>query len=113
MNKFVCSGNIATKPEYRESDKYKMVTFRMAVNESWGPGDDQRYTEWFSVTSWQGNAKWLSENLKVGDKVLVSGRIRSRTYQVEGKDRFELKLEQCEVEPCNKPGATEKSRDEF
>ena len=44
-------------------------------------------TIWFGVTTWKALAEHCSSSLKKGDRVVVTGRLTTRSYEVEGGER--------------------------
>ena len=62
----------------RRRDK-ELVTFRIAVNETFGEGREE--TIYFDVDGWNSHSKYAqSVLLSKGDRVIVDGRIRQREW---------------------------------
>ena len=82
MNRVFLLGNLGKDPEIRTTQSGKMVTsFSLGVQEGFG---DRRTTSWHNIVCWEKLAESAGNYLDKGSKVLVEGKITSRSY--EGKD---------------------------
>jgi single-strand DNA-binding protein len=69
------------------------VTQRVQDNGSWRDGDTS-----FKVNVWRGQAENLVESLGKGDRVMVTGRLRQRSWETpDGDKRSVTELEADEV----------------
>lgn len=78
-----------------------MVKFSVAVNEKYKDqaGELQDKTEWFNVTAWSGLAETCNRFLKKGSKVLVEGKLQTRSWQDDaGQTRYMTEVVAREVE---------------
>jgi single-strand DNA-binding protein len=58
----------------------------------------RRRTSFFKVNVWRGQAEHLAESLGKGDRVMVTGRLRQRSWETpEGDKRSVTELEADEV----------------
>ncbi|MGD0714982.1 MAG: single-stranded DNA-binding protein [Gaiellaceae bacterium] len=82
MNSVSLIGNLATEVEVREvgSDR-KVASFLLAV----GRGDGGADFVW--VSAWDRQAELCAEYLGKGRRVGVDGRLKSRTWEQEGRRR--------------------------
>lgn len=97
-------GNVISevKPR-RTADGVKLVSFRVASNErrfdrtteEWVDGDRLYVT----VTCWRKLAQNVLVSLMKGDPVIVTGRLYTRGYEVEGNKRSVTELEAHAVGP--------------
>ena len=74
----IAVGNIGKTPELRELDNGRKVTnFSMAVNRSFttAAGEKKEQVTWLRVSVWQGLAEVVAKYKKVGDEVMVVGRL--------------------------------------
>lgn len=79
----------------------ELVSFRMASNErrfdrtsgEWVDGE----TLYATVTCWRRLVKGVSYALAKGDPVVVTGRIYTRSYEVEGQRRQSVELDAATV----------------
>ena len=94
-------GNLAEDPEVRFTNTGIAVTnLRVAVTQrvqydgEWRDGD----TSFFKVNVWRGQAEHLAESLGKGDRVMVTGCLRQRSWEtLEGDKRSVAEIEADEV----------------
>jgi single-strand DNA-binding protein len=94
-------GNLVDDPELRFTGNGTAVAnLRVAVTQriqqdgTWRDGE----TSFFRVNVWRGQAEHLAESLGKGDRVMVTGRLRQRTWDTpEGEKRSVTELEADEV----------------
>jgi single-strand DNA-binding protein len=99
-------GNLVEDPEVRFTNTGIAVTnLRVAVTQrvqqegQWRDGD----TSFFKVNVWRDQAEHLAESLGKGDRVMVTGRLRQRSWETpEGDKRSVTELEHQRrlVAPC-------------
>ena len=83
MNKVIELGRLGKDVELRYTQSGKaFATFTMAVDDGYG---DNKKTYWFSVVVWDKLAERCANSLKKGSKVLVDGKLTTRTYEKDGK----------------------------
>jgi single-strand DNA-binding protein len=100
-NHTIIVGNLVEDPEVRFTNTGIAVTnLRLAVTQrvqqdgQWRDGD----TSFFKVNVWRGQAENLAESLTKGDRVMVTGRLRQRSWETpEGDKRSVTELEADEV----------------
>ena len=98
-------GNLTDDPELRYTPNGVAVTnMRVAVNRrmfnresnSW----DEKLDGFFTVNVWRDHAENVAESLKRGTRVMVQGRLISRSYEdKEGQTRWVTEIEADEVCP--------------
>jgi len=89
-NGIFLSGNLTKDPELKfTSSGTAALSFRIAVDGAGNTADDGGF---FTCTAWGKLAENLAESVKKGDRVVVSGRLRHRSYEVEGKNRTSIEL---------------------
>ncbi len=81
-------GNLVADPVMRETERgRKVANFRVAVTERRWNAEEKTHvdgrTSFFSVSCWGYLATNVSECLQKGDRVVVSGRLSVREYQVD------------------------------
>jgi single-strand DNA-binding protein len=94
-------GNLVDDPELRFTNNGTAVAnLRVAVTQriqqdgTWRDGE----TSFFKVNVWRGQAENLADSLSKGDRVMVSGRLRQRSWETaEGEKRSVTELEADEV----------------
>jgi single-strand DNA-binding protein len=90
-------GNLVEDPEVRfTSSGIAVANLRVAVTQrvqqdgQWRDGD----TSFFKVNVWRGQAENLAESLGKGDRVMVTGRLRQRSWETpDGEKRSVTELE--------------------
>jgi single-strand DNA-binding protein len=94
-------GNLVDDPELRfTSSGIAVANLRMAVTQrvqqdgEWRDGD----TSFLPVNVWRGQAEHLADSLAKGDRVMVTGRLRQRSWETpEGDKRSVTEVEADEV----------------
>jgi single-strand DNA-binding protein len=70
------------------------VTQRIQQDGQWRDGD----TSFYRITAWRGLAEHLADSLSKGDRVMVTGRLRQRSWETpEGDKRSVTEIEADEV----------------
>jgi single-strand DNA-binding protein len=99
-------GNLTDDPEVRFTPQGTAVaSFRLAVTprvkdgEGWKDGD----TSFFRVNAWRDLAEHVTDSLSKGDRALVLGRLKARSWETpEGERRSVVEVEAEEVGPSLK-----------
>jgi single-strand DNA-binding protein len=94
-------GNLVDDPELRFTNTGTAVAnLRVAVTQriqqdgQWRDGD----TSFLKVNVWRGQAEHLADSLSKGDRVMVTGRLRQRSWETpEGDKRSVTEIEADEV----------------
>ncbi len=103
-NQVTIVGNLTDDPELRYTPNGAAVAnFRVAVNRrtqdasgQWKDGE----TSFFRVNVWRTLAENVAESLTRGSRVVVVGRLRSRSWETpEGDTRSAVEIEADEVGP--------------
>jgi single-strand DNA-binding protein len=79
-----------------------VATFRLAVTARVKDGDTWRdgETSFFRVNVWRQLAEHVAESLTKGDRAVVIGRLKSRSWEtLEGEKRSVVEVEADEVAP--------------
>src|SRR5215203_6088318 len=100
-NQTTIAGNLVETPELRFTNTGTPVTnLRVAVTQriqqdgEWRDGE----TSFFKVNVWRGQAEHLADSLSKGDRVMVTGRLRQRSWETpEGEKRSVAEIEADEV----------------
>jgi single-strand DNA-binding protein len=94
-------GNLVEDPELRfATNGIAVANLRVAVTQriqqdgEWRDGD----TSFFKVNVWRSQAEHLADSLSKGDRVMVTGRLRQRSWETpEGERRSVAEIEGDEV----------------
>ena len=97
------TGNLTDDPELKHTPNGNLVAnFRLAVTarvrdgEGWRDGE----TSFFRVNVWRQLAEHVTESLSKGDRAVVIGRLKSRSWETpEGDKRSVVEVEADEVAP--------------
>ena len=94
-------GNLVEDPEVRFTNTGIAVTnLRVAVTQRVQQDGQRRdgETNFFKVNVWRGQAENLADSLSKGDRVMVTGRLRQRSWETpDGEKRSVTELEADEV----------------
>lgn len=100
MNTVSLIGNLATDVELREVGPDKKVAgFLLAIQR--GPDD----ADFVWVSAWDRQAETCADYLAKGNRVAVAGRLRSRSWEEEGKRRNAVEVVAHRVEFLSPPSA--------
>jgi single-strand DNA-binding protein len=86
VNVVTLIGNLATDVELRELRDKKVAGFLLAIDR---PGEGADFV-W--ISAWERQAEVCSEYLGKGKRVAVDGRLRSRSWEEEGKRRTKVEV---------------------
>lgn len=85
MNSTNLIGRCGTTPEQKTTTGGKLVTnFRLAVDDGYG---EKKKTLWIGVQCWEKTAEVVSQYLKKGDQVAVTGKLQSDEFTPKGADK--------------------------
>lgn len=83
MNLVVLIGYLGKDPELRYTTSgLAVANFSMATSERWkdADGQPQEKTEWHNIVAWRKLAEICGEHLKKGSRVMISGKLQTRSY---------------------------------
>ncbi len=96
-------GNLTDDPELRfTANGVAVCGVRLATNRRWTGrnGQDQEETTFISANCWRELAENVANSLRKGDRAIVIGRLRIRSYEDrEGATRWVTEIEADEVAP--------------
>ena len=100
------AGNLTDDPELRFTPNgHAVANFRLAVTsrvregDAWKDGD----TSFFRINVWRQQAENVAESLAKGNRVIVSGRLKSRAWETpQGDKRSIVEIDADEVGPSLK-----------
>jgi len=94
VNQVVLLGNLTRDPELRQTPAgQEVVNFSLALNRSYKK-DDQwlEATDYVDIVVWGTQASKVAQYLKTGSRVLVEGRLQSRSWESEGVKKSKLEV---------------------
>jgi single-strand DNA-binding protein len=96
-------GNLTDDPELRFlGNGTPVANFRIASNRRWTDrsGQQQEETTFVTVNCWRDLGENVASSLKKGDRAVVIGRLRIRSYDTsDGQTRWVTEIEADEVAP--------------
>ena len=116
MNKVILMGNLGKAPETRTLESgVVMCRFPIATSETYKnrkSGQKTSHTEWHNIVLWRGLAEVAEKYLNKGDKILIEGRIRSRSWEDKesGQMRF---ITEILADKMKMIGSVNKSSEDF
>lgn len=102
MNKTIIMGRVGTDPEVKHlTPESSVANFTVAVNEKWKDklGEVHESVEWFAVVAWNGMARMVEKNLTKGQKVLIEGKMKTRSWEKDGQKHYkqEVNIENMQI----------------
>ena len=94
-------GNLGQDPELRHTANGTAVAnLSIATNESWKDkqGNKQEHTEWHHVVVWGPRAEACQKYLAKGRQVLVTGKLRTRSWEKDGITRYRTEIMAADVQ---------------
>ena len=80
-NKVILMGRIATDLTMRKTaGGTSVLPFRMAVDRTYQPKNEEKTTDFFSVIAWGSLAEFVGKYFAKGSMILVEGELQTRTY---------------------------------
>lgn len=95
-------GNLTDDPTLRFTPGGTPVcNLRVASTKKWTDKDgrQQEDTTFMDVTVWRDQAENVAETLHKGDRAIVIGSIKNRSYEKDGQTRWVTEIEADEVAP--------------
>jgi single-strand DNA-binding protein len=102
-NNVTIVGNVTRDPELRFTPSGQAnARLGVAVNRRWqdrNSGEWQEATSYFDVICWRDLAENVSDSIKKGTRVIVTGRLEQRSWEQEGNKRYAVEIIADEVAP--------------
>jgi single-strand DNA-binding protein len=95
LNQVTIMGNLTRSPELKQTPSgQSVVSFSLALNRSYKNTADEwvEATDYVDITAWGQLAEQISQRLDTGSRVLVSGRLQSRSWEKDGVKRSKLEV---------------------
>jgi single-strand DNA-binding protein len=99
VNVVTLIGNLATEVELRDVGEHKVATFLLAVDRRSREGG----ADFLWICTWDRQAELCTQFLSRGRRVAVDGRLRSRSWEEEGKRRNAVEVVANRVEFLSGP----------
>lgn len=101
MNKHILIGNLGKDPEVKTFENGgKVANCSLATTETWKnkAGEKVTETDWHNVVFNGALADVAEKYLKKGDKVMVSGRSKQRSWEVDGVKHYMTEIRVTDLE---------------
>lgn len=101
MNKVILMGRLARDPDVRTTQSGKSVAqMTLAVDRRRG-ADGQQEADFLALVAWEKLADIAGQYLRKGSKILVEGRLQSRSYEAQdGSKRYVTEVVLSNIEFC-------------
>lgn len=109
FNQVILVGNMARDPELRTIPSGQSVaSFAVATNRVWqnSDGEQQEQADFHNIVAWGKLAELASQYLAKGRKVMVVGRLQTRSWEGEdGKKNYRTEVVANDISFLDRPGA--------
>lgn len=95
FNKVILMGNLTRDPELRSIPSGQQVaSFSLAVNRTWknANGEQQEAVDYIDCNAWGKPGEIITQYMKKGSAILVSGRLQQRQWEQEGQKRSKVEI---------------------
>src|SRR3990167_8722861 len=108
FNQVILVGNMARDPELRTIPSGQSVaSFAVATNRTWQDqaGEQQQAADFHNVVAWGKLAELAQQYLAKGRKVMVVGRLQTRSWEGEdGKKNYRTEVVANDISFLDRPG---------
>ena len=100
MNVVVLSGNITKDPEISYTQSVKAVAMLSLAARGWKKAEGSQYppSDYFNIVAWDRLAEFCNKYLLKGSRILVEGRLQSRSYEKDGIKRYITEVVASDIE---------------
>jgi len=88
-------GNLTRDPDLRHTpDGKSVISFSMATNRQWTTenGEKKEATDFHDVCFWGKSAEILGQFVKKGSKLIVQGRLQTRSWEKDGVKKYKTEI---------------------
>ncbi|HSW75386.1 MAG TPA: single-stranded DNA-binding protein [Candidatus Saccharimonadales bacterium] len=113
VNQVILMGNLTRDPETRQTPSGQSVTsFSLALNRSYKDqsGEWQEATDYIDVVAWGPLGERVAQYVTKGRRVLVQGRLQSRSWEQDGQKRSKVEVLASDVTFLDGRGDSEGSQ---
>ncbi len=107
FNQAILVGNLTRDPELRTTPNGQSVaSFSVATNRVWQDqsGERQEAADFHEIVAWGKLGELASQYLAKGRKVMVIGRLQTRTWEKDGVKRNRTEIVASEINFLDRPG---------
>ena len=91
MNKVILMGRLTKDPEmrYTNTNNIPVCSFSLAVERRFAKQEEEKQADFFPIVAWNKSAEFCSKYFTKGKKVVIVGRLQTRTWDDdEGKRHY-------------------------
>lgn len=113
MNKVVLMGRLTAAPELKSIASGKSVlTFSVAVDRPRAKDQQQKATaDFINCVAWEKVAEFIAKWFRKGERILIEGRIQTRSYDSNGQKRWATEVIVHSAEFCESKSAANTAAD--
>ncbi|RMF24967.1 MAG: single-stranded DNA-binding protein [Deltaproteobacteria bacterium] len=90
MNQAMLEGTVGS---IKPNEKGNYVYVSLALDVQYKDGDKKvSETHWFPIVAFNGTAQYLLQNVNVGDRILIVGRLDTTSYEQDGQKVTQLRI---------------------
>ena len=89
MNKVILMGRLTRDPEvrYTQTNNTLVASFSLAVNRRFAKPGEERQADFINIVAWNKTGEFCSKYFKKGQQVGIIGRIQTRNWEDENKQK--------------------------
>ena len=89
MNKVTLMGRLTKDPEvrYTQTNNTLVASFSLAVNRRFVKQGEERQADFINIVAWSKTGEFCSKYFKKGQQVGIIGRIQTRSWEDENKNK--------------------------
>lgn len=89
MNKIILLGRLTKDVEvrYTQNNNTLVSNFSLAVNRKFTKQGEERQADFINIVAWSKLGEFISKYFKKGQQVLIVGRIQTRSYEDDNKQK--------------------------
>lgn len=94
MNNVILLGRIGKDPELKKVNEFSLVEFSLATSRRYKKGEEMvEDTQWHNIKFWGKTADIIEKYFKKGSRILVTGRIETRSWDdKEGVKKYTTEI---------------------
>lgn len=107
FNQAIIMGNLTRDPELRTTPSGQSVaSFAVATNRNWTDpsGEKKEAVEYHEIVAWGKLGELVSNYLSKGRKVLVTGRLQTRSWETDGVKRQKTEIVATDINFLDRAG---------
>jgi len=112
-NAVTLSGNLTRDPELRQAGDASVCSLRIASNDRAKDSNGNWIDKpgYYSISIWRGLGEWVAGNVKKGDQVVITGRLRWREWEKDGQKHESIDITADTIIPVTRRNGTGPARE--